>query len=36
VHTAASEVGEGIVTATVRSPQGAIVGFIFNPHFGGS
>jgi hypothetical protein len=23
-------------TATVRSPQGAIVGFIVNPHFGGS
>jgi hypothetical protein len=22
------------VTATVRTPQGAIVGFIFNPHFG--
>jgi len=36
VHTATSEVGEGIVTATVTSPQGAIVGFIFNPHFGGS
>jgi predicted enzyme related to lactoylglutathione lyase len=36
VHTAASEVGDGIVTATVRSPQGAIVGFIFNPHFGGN
>ena len=36
VHTAAAEVGDGIVTATVTSPQGAIVGFIFNPHFGGS
>jgi len=35
VHTAASEVGDGIVTATVTSPQGAIVGFIYNPHFGG-
>jgi len=33
VHTAASEVGDGIVTATVTTPQGAIVGFIFNPHF---
>ncbi len=32
-HTAATEVGEGIVTGTVRSPQGAIVGFIYNPHF---
>jgi len=33
-HTPATEVGEGIVTATVRTPQGAILGFIFNPHFG--
>ena len=33
VHTPAAEVGEGIVTATVRTPQGAIVGFIYNPHF---
>lgn len=33
VHVAAAEVGEGIVTATVRSPDGAIVGFIRNPHF---
>ncbi len=33
VHTPATEVGEGIVTATVRSPQGALVGFIVNPHF---
>jgi hypothetical protein len=30
---AASEVGEGIVTATVTNPHGAIVGFIYNPHF---
>jgi catechol 2,3-dioxygenase-like lactoylglutathione lyase family enzyme len=36
VHVAASEVGDDIVTATVISPQGAIVGFIDNPHFGGS
>ncbi len=36
VHTPAAEVGDGIVTATVTSPQGAIVGFIVNPHFGGS
>jgi hypothetical protein len=36
VHTAASEVGDEIVTATVTTPQGAIVGFIYNPHFGGS
>jgi predicted enzyme related to lactoylglutathione lyase len=33
VHVAASEVGDGIVTATVTSPQGFVVGFIFNPHF---
>jgi hypothetical protein len=32
-HVAASEVGDGIVTATVRTPQGAIAGFIYNPHF---
>jgi predicted enzyme related to lactoylglutathione lyase len=33
VHTPAVEVGEGIVTATVTTPQGSIVGFIYNPHF---
>ena len=33
VHVPASEVGEGIVTATVRTPQGAILGLIYNPHF---
>jgi catechol 2,3-dioxygenase-like lactoylglutathione lyase family enzyme len=32
-HTPATEVGDGIVTGTVRSPQGCIVGFIRNPHF---
>lgn len=32
-HTPATEVGEGIVTGSVRSPQGSIVGFVFNPHF---
>lgn len=32
-HTAPSEVGGGIVTATVRTPQGAVLGLIFNPHF---
>jgi catechol 2,3-dioxygenase-like lactoylglutathione lyase family enzyme len=32
-HTPASEVGEGIVTATVRTPNGEIVGLIDNPHF---
>ncbi len=33
VHVPAAEVGEGVVTGTVRSPQGTIVGFISNPHF---
>jgi predicted enzyme related to lactoylglutathione lyase len=33
VHTPASEVGEGIVTGTVTTPDSAIVGFIVNPHF---
>ncbi len=32
-HTPISEVGGGIVTATVRTPQGAVLGLIFNPHF---
>jgi predicted enzyme related to lactoylglutathione lyase len=32
-HTPATDVGDGIVTATVRTPQGAVLGFIFNPHF---
>ena len=36
VHVAPSEVGDGIVTATVTSPQGFVVGFIYNPNFGGS
>jgi catechol 2,3-dioxygenase-like lactoylglutathione lyase family enzyme len=31
---AAAEVGDDIVTATVTSPQGFVVGFIRNPHFG--
>jgi predicted enzyme related to lactoylglutathione lyase len=29
----ATDVGDGIITATVRTPQGAVLGFIFNPHF---
>jgi hypothetical protein len=29
-----AEVGGGIVTATVRTPTGAILGLIYNPHFG--
>jgi catechol 2,3-dioxygenase-like lactoylglutathione lyase family enzyme len=32
-HTPVSAVGEGIVTATVRTPTGSIFGLIFNPHF---
>jgi len=32
-HVPPAEVGGGIVTATVRAPQGAIVGLIYNPHF---
>ncbi len=32
-HVPPAEVGDGIVTATVRTPHGAIVGFIYNPHF---
>ena len=34
IHAPGSDVGEGIVTATVTNPQGTIVGFIYNPHFG--
>jgi catechol 2,3-dioxygenase-like lactoylglutathione lyase family enzyme len=33
VHTPAAEVGDGIVTGTVRTTDGSIVGFIYNPHF---
>ncbi len=32
-HTPVSDVGEGIVTATVRTPSGSVLGLIFNPHF---
>jgi lactoylglutathione lyase len=28
-----ADVGGDIVTATVRLPDGSLVGFIFNPHF---
>jgi predicted enzyme related to lactoylglutathione lyase len=34
VHVPVAEVGDGIVTATVRTPTGSILGLIFNPHFG--
>ncbi len=33
VHSSVADVGDGIVTATVTTPHGSIVGFIFNPHF---
>ena len=33
VHVPPADVGEGIVTATVRAPTGSIVGLIYNPHF---
>lgn len=33
VHTPAADVGDGIITATVRTPVGSILGFIFNPNF---
>jgi len=32
VHTPATDVGEGIVTAVVSTPQGSLLGFIFNPN----
>jgi len=32
-HTPVADVGEGIVTATVTTPFGSILGFIFNPNF---
>ena len=32
-HTPIAEVGDGIVTATVRTLDGSILGLIFNPNF---
>ncbi len=32
-HTPISDVGDDIVTATVRTPSGAVLGLIRNPHF---
>ena len=32
-HAPAMDVGDGIITATVQTPDGSIVGFIYNPHF---
>jgi predicted enzyme related to lactoylglutathione lyase len=34
-HAPATDVGEGIVTATFRAPDGAIFGLIYNPQFKG-
>ncbi len=31
-HTPATDVGDGIVTASVRTPEGVILGLILNPH----
>ena len=33
VHEEASEVGDGIVTGSVQTPDGNRTGFIYNPHF---
>jgi hypothetical protein len=33
-HSPVAEVGGGIVTATIRTPPGAILGLIHNPNFG--
>jgi predicted enzyme related to lactoylglutathione lyase len=32
-HTPVTDVGDGIVTATVRTPDGSILGLIYNPNF---
>ena len=32
-HTPVRDVGGGIVTATVRTPDGSVLGLIDNPHF---
>jgi catechol 2,3-dioxygenase-like lactoylglutathione lyase family enzyme len=32
-HQGATEVGDGIVTGTVRTPFDAVLGLIYNPHF---
>jgi catechol 2,3-dioxygenase-like lactoylglutathione lyase family enzyme len=32
-HTPVADVGDGIVTATVRTPDGSILGLIHNPNF---
>jgi catechol 2,3-dioxygenase-like lactoylglutathione lyase family enzyme len=32
-HQPATEVGGGIITGTVRTPDGSVLGLIHNPHF---
>ncbi len=34
LHSEPTDVGEGIITATIKTPDGSIVGFIDNPYFG--
>jgi catechol 2,3-dioxygenase-like lactoylglutathione lyase family enzyme len=34
-HAPVTEVGEGIITATVKTMTDTVVGFIYNPHFTG-
>ena len=33
IHGPVTDVGEGIITATVRTPAGSVVGLIYNPNF---
>lgn len=33
VHESPTDVGDGIVTASVFDPYGNVIGLIFNPHF---
>ena len=33
LHASASDVGDGIITGSVRTPSGSILGLICNPHF---
>lgn len=33
LHGAPTDVGDGIITASVKTPDGSVLGFIYNPHF---
>jgi hypothetical protein len=33
VHNPVADVGEDIITATVRTPSDVVMGLIYNPHF---